>query len=153
MLLESVTGGTVSTYLQEKIWKPLGMEYPASWSLDSQRSGMEKMESSLNARAIDFAKFGRLHLRRGDWEGVQVLPESWVAESTQISPDARWKNYKYLWWVPRSGAGRFMAVGNLGQFIFVAPDKACLILRFGRGRARGWQVVYPQLFAAVAQSL
>jgi CubicO group peptidase (beta-lactamase class C family) len=60
MILERVTGNTVSSYLQEKIWKPLGMEYPASWSLDSQQCGMEKMESGLNARAIDFAKFGRL---------------------------------------------------------------------------------------------
>jgi CubicO group peptidase (beta-lactamase class C family) len=58
MVLEHVTGGTVSAYLQEKLWQPLGMEFPASWSLDSQRHGMEKMESGLNARAIDFAKFG-----------------------------------------------------------------------------------------------
>ena len=64
MILERVTSDTVSEYLQEKIWKPLGMEFPASWSLDSQQSGMEKMESGLNACAIDFAKFGRLYLNR-----------------------------------------------------------------------------------------
>lgn len=93
MILERVTAGAVSTYLQEKIWKPLGMEYPASWSLDSQRCGMEKMESGLNARAIDFAKFGRLYLRRGDWDGKQVVPESWVAASTTVEPDAQWVNY------------------------------------------------------------
>src|SRR6185369_10252712 len=52
MILERVTGATVSAYLQEKIWEPLGMEYSASWSLDSEESGMEKMESGLNARAI-----------------------------------------------------------------------------------------------------
>jgi len=151
MLLEHVTGGTVSAYLQEKIWKPLGMEAPASWSLDSQQSGMEKMESGLNARAIDFAKFGRLYLRHGDWHGKQIVPESWTVESTTVDPDAKWTNYKYLWWVPRSGKGRFMAVGNLGQFIYVAPDKDCIILRFGRGKPKYWQQFYVQLFNSIVE--
>lgn len=153
IILERVTGGHVAAYLQEKIWEPLGMEFPASWSLDSHRSGMEKMESGLNARAIDFAKFGRLYLRQGDWGGKQIVPESWVAESTTIEPDAKWTNYKYLWWIPRSGNGRFMAVGNLGQFIFVAPDKGCLILRFGRGKPHGWQNAYVQLFNSIVDAI
>jgi CubicO group peptidase (beta-lactamase class C family) len=153
MILERVTCGTVSAYLQEKIWKPLGMEFPASWSLDSQPSGMEKMESGLNARAIDFAKFGRHYLRRGDWNGRQILPKSWVTESTTVVPDAKWKHYKYLWWMSRSGQGRYTAVGNLGQFIFVAPDKDCVIVRFGRGKTGNWKMVYPQLFGALADNL
>ncbi len=53
----------------------------------------------------------------------------------------------------RSGKGRFMAVGNLGQFVCVAPDKDLLMLRFGRGRPAGWQRAYPQLFAALAERL
>lgn len=153
MVLERTTGGTVSEYLQEKIWKPLGMEFPASWSLDSKRNGMEKMESGLNARAVDFAKFGRLYLHRGEWDGRQIIPESWVVESTTIAPDARWINYKYLWWIPRLGQGRFMAVGNLGQFIFIAPDKDCIILRFGRGSPKNWHMVYPQLFNSLVETL
>ncbi len=150
MLIERVTRDTVSAYLQEKIWKPLGMEYPASWSLDSQRSGMEKMESGLNARAIDFAKFGRLYLQHGEWNGRQVVPANWVVESTTVEANADWTNYRYLWWIPRSGKGRFMAVGNLGQFIYVAPDKDCVMLRFGRDKPRDWQKAYPQLFASLA---
>ncbi len=153
MVLERVTGSTVSAYLQDKIWKPLGMEYPASWSLDSQHSGMEKMESGLNACAIDFAKFGRLYLRRGEWNGKQIVPENWVVESTTVEPDSQWTNYKYLWWILHSGKGRFMAVGNLGQFIFVAPDKDCIIVRLGRGKPQNWQKVYPQLFGSLVEVL
>lgn len=153
MIIERVTGDSVSYYLQEKIWKPLGMEFPASWSLDSQQSGMEKMESGLNARAIDYAKFARLYLRRGDWDGRQVVPESWVVESTTVAPEAKWTNYKYLWWIPRSGHNRFMAVGNLGQFIYIAPDRDCIILRFGKGKPKNWQKVYVQLFGAIADAL
>jgi CubicO group peptidase (beta-lactamase class C family) len=153
MVLERATGGHVAAYLQEKIWKPLGMKAAASWSLDSERSGMEKMESGLNARALDFAKFGRLYLRGGDWNGKQVVPAEWVAESTTPWADGRWSNYKYLWWLPKSGKGRFMAVGNLGQFIYVAPDRDCIILRFGRGRPRDWQRRYVEMFAAIAERL
>ena len=153
MILERVTGSSVSGYLQEKLWKPLGMELPASWSLDSEHSGMEKMESGLNACAMDYAKFGRLYLRNGDWNGKQVVPESWVVESTTVAPDAKWSNYKYLWWISRSGKGRFLAGGNLGQFIFVAPDKNCVICRFGRGKPKDWKAIYPQLFASIVDRL
>jgi CubicO group peptidase (beta-lactamase class C family) len=153
MLLERVTGGSVSAYVEKKLWQPLGMEFPASWSLDSQQSGMEKMESGLNARAIDFAKFGQLYLQGGAWNGKQIIPESWVAESTTLAPGAPWKHYKYLWWMSRSGSGRFTAVGNLGQFIFVAPDKNCVILRFGRGKPANWRIVYPQLFSKLLNRL
>jgi CubicO group peptidase (beta-lactamase class C family) len=153
MIIEHITQGSVSMFLQEKIWKPLGMEYPASWSLDSQQSGMEKMESGLNAAAIDYAKFGRLYLRKGDWDGRQIIPEKWVVESTTPDPDAKWSNYKYLWWIPRSGKGRFMAVGNLGQFIYLAPDKNSLIIRFGKGKPRNWRYTYPQLFGRIADQL
>ena len=85
LILERATGVPVAEYLQEKIWKPLGMEYPGSWSLDSTDTGFPKMESGINARAIDFARFGRLYLNEGAWEGRQIVPADWVAESTRMS--------------------------------------------------------------------
>lgn len=60
LILERVTGMPVAHYLQEKLWRPLGMEADGSWSLDSDASGFEKMESGINGRAIDFAKLGSL---------------------------------------------------------------------------------------------
>jgi CubicO group peptidase (beta-lactamase class C family) len=118
LILERTTGRTVSAYTSEKIWQPLGTELPATWSLDSTKHGFEKMESGLNGRAIDFAKFGSLFLHEGTWNGHQVISEQWVIESTAPDPgDARpwlshqdWKNaggyYKYQWWgIPREGGG------------------------------------------------
>jgi CubicO group peptidase (beta-lactamase class C family) len=151
MVLERVTSAPISRYLEDKIWKPLGMEYPASWSLDSEECGMEKMESGLNARAIDFAKFGRLYLRGGEWNGRQIVPERWVLEST--TRDQLVRNYKYLWWLPDQGRRRYMAVGNLGQFIYVAPDRNAVIVRFGLGRPKDWRVFYPRLFASIVEAV
>ena len=145
LIIERATGTTVAGYLQEKIWKPIGMEYPGSWSLDE--NGFEKMESGINARAIDFAKFGRLFIHNGSWNGVQVIPAEWVAESTQADKSVDYDNYyyndfifadgqgyyKYMWWgIQRDEQTYdFMALGNHGQFIYISPQKNMIILRFG----------------------
>lgn len=145
MILERTTGMSVSQYLQEKIWKPLGMEYPATWSINQAGDGLEKMESGLNARAIDYAKFGRLFLNKGNWNGTQVIPETWVVESTAPDPNDNRPQigdvqlpkpdgyYQYHWWGTKreNGLYDFTAVGHLGQFIFVRPDQNLIIVRLG----------------------
>ena len=145
MLLERVSGMPVAAYLEQKIWQPLGMEYPASWSLDSQDTAFEKMESGLNARAIDFARFGLLFLHNGMWNGEQIIAEAWVKESTSPDPTDRrewpyWPEYKqnggyykYHWWgsVRLDGHHDFVAAGNFGQYIYVCPQKNLVIVRFG----------------------
>lgn len=147
MILERATGMTVTAYLQQTLWDPLGMEFGGSWSLDSRASGFEKMESGLNARAIDFAKFGRLFARGGEWDGEQVLPAQWVAASTEPDlskaygdyyPPAgvfaeRSLYYKYFWWgLHRPDGNDFAAWGNHGQFIYVSPVSGVIIVRIGQ---------------------
>jgi CubicO group peptidase (beta-lactamase class C family) len=136
MVLERATDRPVATYLSQKIWRPLGMEADGSWSLDSEASGFEKMESGINGRAIDFAKFGRLYLNRGEWGGKQVVPASWVEESTRVDATTDPADfYQYFWWVDvvDPERGRFLARGNLGQYVYVAPDKDLVIVRMGEG--------------------
>ena len=167
MVLERATHRPVSVYLQEKIWKTIGMEYSASWSMDSKKSGFEKMGSGINARAIDFAKFGRLYLHRGSWNGRQIVPEKWVLESTSLDAGAHgkayygfydrqlWKlffarggYYKFYWWGYRKESGYdFFAAGNLGQYVYVCPDEDLIIVRFGRvpGRVDWWPEVLRNL--------
>ena len=41
------------------------MEFDGSWSLDNEEHSFELMQAGINARAIDFAKFGRLYLNNG----------------------------------------------------------------------------------------
>jgi CubicO group peptidase (beta-lactamase class C family) len=45
MIIERTTGTSVTSFMQEKIWDPIGMEYSGSWSIDSEVSDFEKMES------------------------------------------------------------------------------------------------------------
>ena len=134
MILERATGMSVSQYLQEKIWKPLGMEYPASWSLSSSRDdGIEKAFCCLNARTTDFAKFGRLFLNRGNWNGKQIIPESWIDKSLHSSKENGQRlTYHYNWGIGPKKYGCFFAVGLYGQFIYIYPEKNIIIVRFGK---------------------
>jgi len=123
-----------------------GAEFDASWSLDSEDSGFEKMESGFNARAIDFAKLGVLYLRRGNWRGRQLVPRSWVRTSTSPAPAA--SDYGYWWWLEPHGP--FLARGNLGQFVFVDSRHEVVIVRFGTGDGG---VDWPSVFAELADEL
>jgi CubicO group peptidase (beta-lactamase class C family) len=143
MILERTTHRQPSQYLQEKIWQPIGMEYPATWSIDSDADGFELTPILLNARAIDLAKFGRLYLNGGNWDGKQIVPEHWVSESTAPDPNdhrpwetfSRWQDkggyYKYFWWGISRGPGdySYMGIGTYGQFIFVSPKTKVVIVR------------------------
>jgi CubicO group peptidase (beta-lactamase class C family) len=146
---------TVSRYLQEKLWKPMGMEVNGSWSLDSKKSGFEKMESGVNARARDFARFGMLFAEEGSWEGRKLISREWVEESTR--PDAITDpslKYQYFWWVdtPRE-RNHFSARGNYGQYVYVAPEKDLVIVRLGSEEGgRGYEY-WIELFEELATKL
>ena len=100
MVVERATGKKLSEYLTEKIWQPLGMESDALWNIDDKQRQEVKGFCCLNATARDFAKFGSLYLHNGNWQGQQILPESWVEN---CSPDTLIGNgfYKNQWWMYR----------------------------------------------------
>lgn len=159
MILERATNMTVSEYMQEKFWKPMGTEYPASWSLDSESTGFEKMESGFNARALDYARFGSIFLHNGFWNGTQILPEEWVEESTApLNFDPRDYGpaeeigfyYRYHWLGMKNSDGThdFYAEGHYGQYIYVAPRKNVVIVRLG-----DWTDDYPVYWPLIFQSL
>jgi CubicO group peptidase (beta-lactamase class C family) len=154
LVLERTTGRHVAQYLEEKIWRPLGMETPGSWSIDSEQSGFEKMESGINGRAIDFAKFGRLFLNKGSWDGTQIIPEKWVDESTRrdITSDPT-PQYQYFWWVNAKVADKhhYFAAGKHGQYIYIVPDQSLIFVRFGKSDPyRHWVDVFEMLAERIA---
>ncbi len=158
MILERASGMHAADYLSQKLWRPIGAEADATWSLDSSASGFEKMESGLNARAIDFAKLGSLYLHHGQFNGARILPADWVDLSTSslFKTGIGTFGYGFWWWAddsPELGHA-FLARGNKGQFIFVFPAKNLVIVRQGidygsLADATGWDA----LAVAIAQKL
>jgi CubicO group peptidase (beta-lactamase class C family) len=133
LILERIYRQNLSIILQEKLWKQLGMESPAYWALDRNDSlGIEKTFCCLYARAIDFAKFGRLYLNKGKWNDKQIVSQSWVNES--VHQDLSGNNRLYyndnLGITPLK-YNSFYAVGLYGQYVFCDPEKNVIIVRFG----------------------
>lgn len=145
LIIERSTNKTVSEYLQEKLWSQI-MEYNALFSIDSKKSGFEYMPSRLIARAIDYARFGRLMLNEGNWNGKQIISRNWVRKSTRendsiprnfypewFGKDCKHVYYKYHWWGHANcdSTFQFAASGNLGQNIYVIPHKKIIIVHCG----------------------
>ncbi len=145
MILEKATGKKLQVLLQEDLWKPLGTESDALWSLDGK--GNIKSFCCMYATALDFAKFGRLYLQGGNWQGRQIISKKWIDLTTH--PDTLTKNrYKNQIWSGRNyryfddaasaatPQGRqttydFKAQGMFNQSIYVNPQNKVIIVRLG----------------------
>ncbi|MCC5928892.1 MAG: serine hydrolase [Cyclobacteriaceae bacterium] len=153
MVLEAVTGVSPAEYFQKVIWDPLQMEFGGSWSLDGETSGMAKMESGINARAVDFAKIGRMMLNSGQWEGVQIIPKDWVDQCMRINSKHHVPEigqqiyYQHAWWLfsaDHENAEICSAWGHLGQYLYIFAEEELIILRFGKktGKVKSWSEVF-----------
>jgi CubicO group peptidase (beta-lactamase class C family) len=156
LVLERATGERVADYASRRLWGPLGAEADASWSLDSDRHGFEKMESGFNAVARDYARFGLLFTRGGEIDGRQVVPRAWVEEATSAAASGSVSpSYALHWWTGTfEGSvfpeGHALAAGNHGQFVYIAPDRDLVLVRLGDGYG---DVAWPQLLTELAQRL
>ena len=94
-------------------------------------------QCSMSAR--DFARFALLYLHGGNWEGRQVVPAQWVAESTHPWSDTESGGYGYLWWTGDSATpghrpvyvfppGSFWLEGHLGQYAVVVPSRDLIVV-------------------------
>jgi CubicO group peptidase (beta-lactamase class C family) len=133
LVLERATGTSVSDYMARQLWQSMGAEADASWSLDSEASGFEKLESGVNAVPRDYARFGYLFAHDGRVDDRQVVPADWVREATarDTSADPA-EHYQYWWWLDTEREGRFYAAGNHGQFVYVDPASDVVVVRLGR---------------------
>lgn len=134
MVISKATGRTLSEYLSENFWKPMGMRNNALWQLDSQESGLEKAYCCIASNARDFAKIGKLYNDFGQWDGKQILDSAYVAKS--IRP--RFEEspfYGYGFWLADfHGKEVFYMRGILGQYVIVVPEDDLIIVRLGHER-------------------
>jgi CubicO group peptidase (beta-lactamase class C family) len=122
-IVQRTTGETLLDYLRPRLLDPLGIG-PVVWDTDPH--GVNVGGWGLRARTEDIARFGLLYLRRGEWEGRQLVPARWVDEATRrqidtdpnATPDWR-EGYGYQFLCCRYGAYR--AEGAFGQASIVHP--------------------------------
>lgn len=138
LVLTHGVGQSISDYAAEKLWRPMGAERPALWSLD-HADGLEKAYCCLYATARDFARLGQLYLNGGVWNGRQLVPADYVAEAISAAPleDAtgqKTERYGFHWWRMRHrGHDVYYGWGYQGQYVAVIPDQNIVMVRLGDG--------------------
>lgn len=118
-IVEGATGMKAFDYAEQYLFEPLGItEY--RWAQDPRGHTLGGFGLRLTPR--DMAKFGYLYLNNGLWDGEQIIPAEWVADSTikRIDANPLSDSYGYQWWVDNKGY--YMALGYGGQYIIVKPD-------------------------------
>ena len=116
-ILYRATGRGLSEYLTDYVWQPFGMEADGHW-LIMRGERIEHGDCCLSTTLRDLARLGLLALNDGvSTDGVRLLPEGWIAESTRPSP--AFPGYGYYWWLRKTGS--YFASGSFGQHLEVDP--------------------------------
>jgi len=142
LVIEKVSGKTLSEFASEKLWKPLGAEHPALWSLD-RADGVEKGYCCFNSTATDFARIGQMVLDSGQFNNQQVVSKSYLKEATSPATWLKGENggpldyYGYQFWIlTHKGHKVVYARGILGQYIFIIPSLDAVVVRLGTERSK-----------------
>jgi CubicO group peptidase (beta-lactamase class C family) len=129
VLLRAVTGTTLSEYLTERLWQPMGAEADATWI--KTPDGTETASGSFNAVLRDYGRLGVLLANDGAVGTRQVLPKDYLLEATDWhrQPEAfapmratPYFGYGYQFWLFPGEKRRFALLGVYGQSIFVDPE-------------------------------
>ena len=144
-IYEQAVDSSLFRSLDARLARPLGMEDFTS------ADGFEVYEPTnsihpahtIRMSTRDLARFGQLYLQDGQWNGRQVVPRAWVAESTTPKSDAGSprRGYGYLWWTQAAGASAsypevdrrnlFYGSGTGGQLVAVIPSDDLVIVHRG----------------------
>jgi CubicO group peptidase (beta-lactamase class C family) len=118
-LINRKTGHGAARFAKDMLFGPLGITSARWGKPDAQ--GVTDGEAGLFLTPEDMARIGYLYLRKGNWEGRQMIPESWI-ERVRAGPVPATFGYHYadLWWsLPEKGA--YFASGLHSQLILVLP--------------------------------
>ena len=142
-VLEAATGETISKYAEKKLWRPMMAGQDAFWLLD-EKNGDEKSFCCFHTTARDAARFGRLMLNMGNWNGRQLVSRKYMEEA--LAPASYLKDqwgkdpltyYGYQTWIMNYNGERCPYFrGMLGQYIIAIPSKNAVVVRLGHKRSR-----------------
>lgn len=162
-IIKNATGRGLADYMEEKLWKRMGAAHDAYWTLSN---GTELAMGGLSVSLRDYARFARLYLNNGSYNGEQILEKDWIRDSVDIRaeysrPGSNYDAYNaigygYQWWVPQGEQGEFMAIGVYGQWIYVNPSNRVIIVKTSADpnfMEKGYELKHVEFFRAVAEGL
>jgi CubicO group peptidase (beta-lactamase class C family) len=130
-LLSARVGGSLTPYLESRLWQPMGAETAGYWI--KNWNGEEGAQGQYYATLRDYAKLGYLMMNKGRIGETQVIPADWIAKMTELrldkaQPKTTPPYYGLHVWIPQAANGRSFFWGTNGQFIFVDPIARVVIV-------------------------
>lgn len=135
-VIVQATGKSLAAYMEEKLWTQIGVQHDAYWTLNNEK---ELAMGGLSISLRDYARFARLYLHNGRYNGKQILPAQWIKDSLDASapyakPHANGipydaLGYGYQWWIPAGSEQEFAAIGVYGQWIYGNPSNHTIIVK------------------------
>lgn len=133
-IFEKVTKIKIGVAIDEWLGKPLGFQdFKPENVFYRPAEGSEHDQYIIFMSARDLARIGAMMLDGGRWNGVQVVPERWVAETARptlpvtVNPWEPTDHYSNLWWVD-ADTGVYWASGWGGQFLTVDPRNGVAVV-------------------------
>jgi CubicO group peptidase (beta-lactamase class C family) len=149
MALQAAVKQPLYLYLQDKLWRPLGIPDEAKLLSDDEGEGFSLC--CIYASPRSFAMLGQLMAQGGRWQGKQIVSSRWVARATTFADPQAWHardvprmgktmnlfGFAYHWWPLEGDRGDFVAQGILGQSIYVSPRQNVVVVRLGHDETPG----------------
>jgi CubicO group peptidase (beta-lactamase class C family) len=127
-VISRATGMSVSDYASRTLWREMGAVHDAAWHLDTD-DGDELTYCCFNSNARDFARFGKLLINKGNWNGVQILDSAFIS---QASMGAAVDYYGWSFWILQDHPEHvYYMRGHLGQYTIVIPSRDLVVVRLG----------------------
>ena len=139
-IYEKAAGRSIFGSLADEIATPIGMQdFRAKDGTYVRIPESRYPAYTMRMSARDFARFALLYLHGGNWDGKQVVPAQWVADSTHPWSNTESGGYGYLWWTGDSAnprhrpeyvfpPGSFWLEGHLGQYAVVVPARDLIVV-------------------------
>ena len=128
ILIERATKKDLYQYFSEKIWSKIGTCDSSVWGYDYQTHHTRAF-SFFGGSTRDYAKFGKLYMQNGMWNGKQIIDSNWVKSTTAcINPLGENIGYNSGWYIGEKEFGDYMALGMYRQQIYINPKSNVVIV-------------------------
>lgn len=154
LIVERACHKPLPEYLSEKIWQPLGMEADAQWSTD-RKGGRVRAFCCLQTQVRDLARYGRLFLHKGNWNGQQLLSQEWIQRATWCDGETdpgKLRPRPFQWQTGGYPDCDFNARGLYDQFIYVHPRTQTIIVMIS-DKHYFTRVAWREMFRRISQSV
>ena len=149
--------------MEKNLWKKIDTDKDAYWTLSNET---ELAMGGLSVSLRDYARFARLYLNEGNYNGKQILEKEWIEDTMDIhakysKPGANQDDnnaigYGYQWWIPEGNQGEFMAIGVYGQWIYVNPSNNVIIVKTSADpnfTQKGYELKHVKFFREIAKKI